>query len=129
MGEIYIHRERENIKKTLQEIQRQISFSTNKNLRKLLTTRTDQHLEKHDENAIYQLECPTCSNKYTGETEGPFRTRFREYYDYRYANKRLKFAQRVIEEDQNYGTMNEIMIGVHIAKKGWMLDTLEKFHT
>ena len=39
-----------------------------------------------------------------------------------------KFAQHVIEEGYNFGPMNEIMEVVHIAKKGRMLDTLEKLY-
>jgi hypothetical protein len=54
--------------------------------------------------------------------------RFREHCNnYRHENNRSKFAQHVLEEGHNSGPMNEIMEVVHVAKKGKMLDTLEKF--
>ena len=96
---------------------------------KLLTTRTDQHLDKYDANGVYQLDCPTCKKKYIGQTDRQFRTRFREHYnDYKQANNRYDFTKYVIEEGHNFGLMNEIMEVVYIAKKGRMLDTVEKFY-
>jgi hypothetical protein len=83
-------------------------------------------LDKYDANGVYQLECSTCNKKYTGQIGRPSRTRFHD--DYKYANNRSKFAQHVLEEGYNFGPINEIMEVVHIAKKGRMLGTLEKFY-
>ena len=58
----------------------------------------------------------------------PFITRFGEHYNYKYANNSSKLAQDVIEEERNFGPMNEIMEVIHVAKKVRMLDTLEKFY-
>jgi hypothetical protein len=69
-----------------------ISYTTNNNLGKPLATRTDQDLDKFERNGVYQLKCPSCSKKYIGQTERPFRVRFREHYnDYKYGHNRSKF--------------------------------------
>jgi len=93
------------------------------------STRTDQNLHKYERNGVYQLECPSCNKKYIGQTGRPFRVRFREHYnDYKYGHNKSKFAQHVIDEGHSFGPMNEIMEVTHVAKKGRMLDTLEKFY-
>jgi len=67
--------------------------------------------------------------KYVGQTGRPFHVRFREHYrDYKYVNNKSKFVQHVIEEGHAFGPMNDIMDVVHIASKGRMLDTLERFY-
>jgi hypothetical protein len=64
-----------------------------------------------------------------GQTGRPFRISFREHYDdYKYANNRSKFAQHIIDEGHSFGPMNDIMEIIHVAKKGRMLDTLERFY-
>jgi hypothetical protein len=55
--------------------------------------------------------------------------RFCEHYnDYKHGHNRSKFAQHITDEGHSFGPMNEIMEVVHIARKGKMLDTLEKFY-
>ena len=125
----YIGRETRYITKLCKISNVKITYTTNNNLGKLLTTQTNQHLDKYDANGVYQLEGPTCKKKYIGQTERLFWLRFHKHYsDYKYANNRSKFTQHVLEEGNNFGPMNEIMEVVHIAQKGRMLDTLEKFY-
>jgi hypothetical protein len=125
----YIGKETKYITKLFKNSNVKIAYTTNKNLGKLLSTRTDQRLDKYDANGVYQLECPTCNKKYIGQTRQLFTTRFREHYnDFKYGNNKSKFAQHITEEGHNFGPMNEIMKVVHIKKKGKMLDTLEKFY-
>jgi hypothetical protein len=52
----------------------------------------------------------------------------KHYNDYKHAHNRSKFAQHVLEEGHNFGPMNEIMEVIHVARKGKMLDMLEKFY-
>jgi hypothetical protein len=55
--------------------------------------------------------------------------RFREHYnDYKYGHNKSKFAQQVIDEGHSFGPMNEIMEVTQAAKKGRMLDMIEKFY-
>jgi hypothetical protein len=55
--------------------------------------------------------------------------RYREHYhDYKYANNKCKFAQHALDEGHAFGLINEVMDVIHFAKKGSLLDTLERFH-
>ena len=61
-------------------------------------------------------------------TGRPFHVRFKEHYRYyKYAHNKSNFAKHVPEERNSFGPINEIMCILHIAKKGGMFDTLEKF--
>jgi hypothetical protein len=66
--------------------------------------------------------------KYIGQTGRPFHIRFRQHYtDYKYANNKSKFAQYVLEEGNSFGPMADVTDVLHVAKKGRMLNTLERF--
>ena len=94
---------------------------------KLLNLQDTQKLDKYDKNGVYQLKCPTCQKKYTGQIGQPFHVTFQEHYDYKYANTKSKFAQHVIDKGHAFGPMTDIMDIVHIEKKGSMLTTLERY--
>ena len=125
----YMGKETRYIMKLLKNTDVKISYTKNNNLGKLLATRTDQKLDKFEMNGVYQLECPSCNKKYFGQTGHPFRVRFREHYnDYKHGHNKSKFAQHVIDKGHSFGPMNETMEVIHVAKKGRMLDMLEKFY-
>jgi hypothetical protein len=106
-----------------------VAYTTNNNLGKLLEMQKAQTPNKLDKNGIYQLTCLICHKRYVGQTGRSFHVRFREHYrDYKYANNKSKFAQHIIEEGDAFGPMNDIMDIVHIASKGRMLDTVERFY-
>jgi len=70
-----------------------------------------------------------CHKKHKGQIGRPFHVRFCEHYnDYKYAYNKSKFAQHLLNEDHAFAPMNDIMDVVHFARKGKMLDTLEKFY-
>ena len=125
----YVGKETRYITKLFKNSNVKVAYATNNNLGRLLSTHTDQRLDKYDANEMYQLECPTCNKNCIGQTRRPFKPRFREHYSYfKYAKNRSKFAQYVIEEGHSFGPMSEIMEVIHIKKKCKMLDTLEKFY-
>jgi hypothetical protein len=125
----YIGRETRYVTKLFKNADVKVTYTTNNNLGRLSSSKTDQKSDKYDGSWVYQLECPTWKKKYIGQTGRPFRVRFRKHYnDYRHEHNRSKFAQHVLEEGHNFGPMNEIMAVVHVAKKGKMFDRLEKFY-
>ena len=66
---------------------------------------------------------------YTGQTRRSFKTRFKENVrDFKYNNKKSKFAQHLLDEGHAIGKMDDIMKVIHITGKGRMLNTLESFH-
>jgi len=73
----YMGKETRYITKLFKNTDVKISYTTNNNLGKLLTTITDLNPGKYERNGVYQLECPSCNKKYSGQTGRPFRVRFR----------------------------------------------------
>ena len=122
----YVGRETRYITKLFKKISMKVAYTTNNNLGKLLEMQKTQKPNKFDKNGVYQL---TCHKKYVGQAGRPFHVRFREHYrGYKYTNNKSKFAQHVIGEGHAFGPMSDIMDVVHIASKGRMLDTLERFY-
>jgi hypothetical protein len=125
----YIGRETRHITKLFKNTSLKVAYTTKNNLGKLLEMQKTQKPNKFNKNGVYQLTCPMCHKKYVGQTGRLFHVRFRERYrDYKYANNKSKFAQHIIEEGHTFGPMNDITDILHIASKGRMLDTLERFH-
>jgi hypothetical protein len=119
------------ITKLFQDTNIRIKHTMNDKLGKLIDTkRVTKSRSKFDMNGVYPLTYPKSFKEYIGQTDRPFRVRFREHYrDYKYANSKSKFAQNPLNEGHSVGSMNEIMDLLYIAKKGGMLDTWEKFYT
>jgi hypothetical protein len=106
-----------------------VAFTTNNNLGKILNTQGTKKTNKFDMNGVYQLTCQTSQMKCIGQTERVFHVRFSEHYrDYKYANNKSKFAQHFLEEGHSFGPMTDVMDLLQVAKKGKMLDTLERFY-
>jgi hypothetical protein len=81
-------------------------------------------------NRVYQLTCPNCHMKYIGQTGHPFHIWSRQHYrDNKYANNKTKFAQHVLEAGHSFDPMVDGTDVLRLAKKGIMLDTLERFYS
>ena len=66
---------------------------------------------------------------YVGQIERSFSIRFREHkHDFKYMSHKAKFAQHLLENGHELDTMENTMEVIHFAKKGRMMDALEKFH-
>jgi hypothetical protein len=106
-----------------------VAFTTNNNVERHLSTQCNQIQNKYDKCGIYQLNCPSCSRKYMGQTRRLFRIRFQEHFrDYKYMNNKSKFSQHLLDNEHSIGHMENKMDILHITNKGRMLDTLEKFY-
>jgi len=61
-------------------------------------------MSKYENSGIYQLTCPTCNMKYTGQTDQSFKLRFQEHVrDFKYGNGKSKFAQHLLENGHAIG--------------------------
>ena len=117
------------IAKILKNTHPKVIFGTDNTIEKLLTARHEHTRSKYENSGIYQLTCPTCSMKYTGQTGSPFRIRFQEHFrDYRYGNGKSRFAAHLLENKHSIGPIDNIMETLHTTGKGRMMDTLERFY-
>jgi len=67
--------------------------------------------------------------KYVGQTGKPFKVRFQEHLrDFKYGNKKSKFAQHLLENKHPIGPMENIIETIHVPNKGRMMDTLERYY-
>jgi len=124
----YIGKERRQVTKLFKNTNVKVAYMTKNNLEKLLKPQYTPQSNRCEKNGVYQLECLTFHKIYTGQTGSPFHIRFLEHYnDFKYANNRSSFAQHILNEGHSFGPMNDIMNIVHFARKGKLLDTLEKF--
>jgi len=64
----YSGKETRAITKEFKNTNLRIVYSTNNTIRKLLTARHQQPKCKYEKCGIYQITCPTCNMKYTGQT-------------------------------------------------------------
>jgi hypothetical protein len=67
--------------------------------------------------------------KYVGQTGRPFKVRFRGHlHDFKYGNKKSKFATHLLENGHSIGPINNVMETLHITDKVLTMDTLERFY-
>jgi hypothetical protein len=119
----HVGRETRQVTKLFKNIQVKIAYPTNSSLEKLVHNNVTGKTDKYEKSGVYQLSCHTCRKKYMCQTSRPLHIKFREHYnDYKYAYKKSKFAQHA------FGPMYDVMDIAHFARKGKMLDTLEKFY-
>jgi hypothetical protein len=106
-----------------------VSFTTNNTIGKILALQHQHTANKYAKCGVYQLTCPICKKKYVGQTGRPFKVRFREpLHDFKYGNKKSKFATRLLDNGHSIGLINNVMETLHITDKGRMMDTLQRFY-
>jgi hypothetical protein len=106
-----------------------VTFTTGNTIERCLATKHGTDHNKYDKSGIYQLTCPDCKKKYTGQTRRPLKIRFQEHLrDFKYGNNKSKFTQHLLENKHTFGPMEDIMDIVHITNKGKMMDTLERYY-
>jgi hypothetical protein len=126
---MYISKETRAITKILKNTRVKVTYSTNNTLEKLLTKKHYPLKDKCEYSGIYQLICPTCSMKYTGQTRESFRTHFQEHLlDFRYGNGKSSFALHLLDNGYDIGPIEDVMSTVQITNKGRLTDTIEKFY-
>jgi hypothetical protein len=69
----YIGKETRFITKLFRDTAVKIAFMTNNTIEKCLAIKQETPQNIHDRSGVYQLTCPECKMKYTGQTERPFR--------------------------------------------------------
>ena len=83
---------------------------------------------KYEKSGIYQISCPTCNKKYTGQTGRSFKTRFREQLrDFKNGYGKSRFAQHLLDNRHAIGPMNDIMDTLYFTNKGRLMDGVESF--
>jgi hypothetical protein len=125
----YIGKETRVITKAFRNTNVSISFCANNTIGNLLTARRHNTKGKYDNSGVYQLTCPTCKEKYIGQTGRSFKTRFHEHFrDFKFRNRKSSFAQHLLDNGHSIGPIEDIMETIHITKKGQLMDSMERVY-
>ena len=105
------------------------AFTTDNTIERRLSIKHETVQNKHDKCGIYQITCPACNMKYTGQTGRPFKTRFQEHLRHlKDGSNKSKFVQHLLDNRHSTGPMNSIMETVYMTKKGKIMDTIERYY-
>jgi hypothetical protein len=125
----YFGKETKFITKLLKNTSVKGSYTTRNTINRLLSTHNHIQQDKYEKSGIYKLTCPDCKKAYIGQTGRPFSVRFREHFhNYKYANNKSKFTEHLLDHHHSFGPMHTTMDVLHLASKGTMMNTLERFH-
>jgi hypothetical protein len=75
----YVGKETRLITKLFKNTNVKITITTNHTAEKRLMTKHKNVQYKYDKNGVYQLNCPNCGKKCTGQTDRTFKIRFQEH--------------------------------------------------
>jgi hypothetical protein len=124
----YSGKETRFITKMFKDTDVKIAFTTENTIEKRLAIKQETPQNTYDRSGIYQLTCPECKLKYTGQTGRPFKVRFQKHLSgFKYNNNKFN-SPNILDKKHPMGTMEDIMDVVHITKKGRMMNALENFH-
>jgi hypothetical protein len=127
----YYGRETRAITKVFKNTKIKVTYSTRNTLKKLLMGKHHHHPQqsKYEIFGIYQITCPTCNMKYTGQTGRSFNTHFQEHLrDFKNGYGKSRFAQHLLENRHAIDRMNDIMDTIYFTNKGRLMDTVENFY-
>jgi hypothetical protein len=95
--------------------------------RLLKTYNTNQSIYTYS--GIYSLRCNSCNKEYVGQTGSNMRQRYSEHHRYIKTNDpKSAYALHILNNKHEYGTIQSTMKLLKICKKGWRMNTLEKFY-
>ena len=67
--------------------------------------------------------------KYSGQTARSFRNRFTEHLrDFKHGNGKYSFAQHLLENGHDIGSIEDIMSTIYITNEGRLMDTGKILH-
>jgi transposase-like protein len=110
-----------------------IAYTTNNSIGKHLPKKKNPHTaqmtRQYEKSGIYQLTCPDCHKRYTGQTGRSFQKCYQEHFhDYKFNKCKSKYATHLLENHHCIGPIHETMQILYNTSKGRLMDTIEKFH-
>jgi hypothetical protein len=84
----------------------------------------------HDKGGIYQLSCKTCNLSYVGQTRcSSLKVRYQEHIrHFRTNNPQSAFAQHILHNQHEYGTIHNLMTPLKPLSNVKMLIPYEQFY-
>jgi hypothetical protein len=105
------------------------SYKCSNTVAQLAKTALDHNIPPHNKSGIYSLTCKSCNLSYVGQTSRNLKTRFQEHTRYiKTNNPQLAYAQHILHNQHEYGTLAETMTLLRPIEKESMLLPFEQFH-
>jgi len=111
-----------------------IALKSSNNLQRLTNAEKKSKTQEYKCRGIYALTCKTCNHRFIGQTSRDLNKRFQEHVRYiKNSNPQSAFAQHILHNRHEYGTIEEIMKLVKPIKNPRLLIPYEqhfihKFH-
>ena len=100
-----------------------------KNTTQRIFNEYDSKPETYENSGIYSLKCNTCNLQYVGQTGRNLKARYLEHCRYIKSNDpKSAYALHILNNKHEYGTIYSTMTLIKTCKKGWRMNTLEKFY-
>jgi hypothetical protein len=94
-----------------------------------LTKPAADHIPPHNKGGVYQLTCKTCNLSYVGQTSRKLKTRLQEHIRHiKTNNPQSAYAEHILHNRHEYGTLNELMILLKPFQHENMLLPYEQYH-
>ena len=103
-----------------------IACRSNKTTAQLTKPPNDHKIPPHNKWGIYQLTCISCNLSYVGQTSRSLKVRYKEHI--RHNNPKSAYAQHILHNHHEYGTMNNVMTLLKPLNNPNMLISYEQFH-
>jgi phosphoribulokinase len=105
-----------------------IAFKSNNTISQLMKPDSKNNTPTYNKSCIYQLNCNTCKLAYVGQTSRNLKLLSQEYMRYIRNNKpQSAYAQHILQNQHEYGTMDNIMTLLKPLKNNTMLIPCEQF--
>ena len=119
-SELFLHTvEKKYITKFFKGTNVKIAYKTSNTVGKIVAYKNMGETDKLNRTGIYQLTCPDCGKKYTGQTGRSFRKRCDEHFQSsKYKNPNHTFPKHLHGTGHSFGPMECIMDALHFVKKG-----------
>jgi hypothetical protein len=105
-----------------------ISFRSSNNIQQLIQTKGNNRTEQYNHSGIYALTCKTCKHKYIRQTSRELKQRYQEHIRYiRNNNPQSAFAQHILNNQHECGTIDEIMTSLKCIKHAPLLIPYEQY--
>jgi hypothetical protein len=87
-----------------------IAFKNNNTIPQILRPKTNNNTPIYNKCGVYKLTCKTCQHVYVGQTSRNLKQRYQERIRYvRNNDPQSAFAQHILNNQHEYGTIEEIM--------------------
>jgi hypothetical protein len=106
----------------------QIAFQATNTLWKILSS-NNKHINKYSTSGTYILKCSTCNHFYIGQKSRDLKTRFKEEHRYiRTNNPKSSYAIHILNNNHQYGSVEETLQLITPRRKGTRMNCLENFY-